>query len=302
MFQLLSVASIVLVAASTVSGLVVPRATPPPGYDTTRLESYNQYHTRYLALSCQTQHGTTFFDQCCHPLLATEQLSSLPAQCTPSDAASISASAAEPTSTVVPEEDPECTEDGETSTAEPTPTETPTEAPAAVAPSPTHKSHATTSDANPETTPAPAPETTPEATSTTTKTPKASPTPASSGGSGGGSSGGGQSFSDGVATFFLQNGQAGACGQVHADSDFIAAIDVARYGDTGVTSPLCGQQVFITNQNNGKSVTVTIADACPTCNNGDSIDLSVGAFTQIATEEEGEVPNRLTCSLSLLLH
>ena len=30
-------------------------------------------------------------------------------------------------------------------------------------------------------------------------------------------------------------------------------------------------------------------DECPTCDNGTSLDLSVGAFTQIATEEEGEV-------------
>ena len=71
----------------------------------------------------------------------------------------------------------------------------------------------------------------------------------------------------------------------------VSLADVARYGDTGVKSPLCGQQVQITNKTNGKTVTVTIADACPTCDNADSIDLSVGAFTQIATEEEGEVPS-----------
>ncbi|KZT42033.1 barwin-like endoglucanase [Sistotremastrum suecicum HHB10207 ss-3] len=94
----------------------------------------------------------------------------------------------------------------------------------------------------------------------------------------------------GVATFFYQNGVAGACGTVHQDSDFIAAIDQDRYGNSGNASPLCGKQVRITNTNNQKSVTVTIADDCPTCINSNSIDLSVGAFTQIATEEEGEVP------------
>jgi len=99
-----------------------------------------------------------------------------------------------------------------------------------------------------------------------------------------------RTFSGGVATFFYQNGVAGACGQVHSDSDYIAAIDQTRYGDSGAVSSLCGTQVIITNNNNGKTVTVTIADDCPTCDNENSIDLSLGAFTQIATEEEGEVP------------
>lgn len=38
-----------------------------------------------------------------------------------------------------------------------------------------------------------------------------------------------------------------------------------------------------------QSVVVTIADACPTCNNGNSIDLSVAAFKHIATLDEGLV-------------
>jgi len=67
-------------------------------------------------------------------------------------------------------------------------------------------------------------------------------------------------------------------------------MDQGRYGDSGAKSSLCGKQVKITNTNNGKTVTVTVADDCPTCLNDNSIDLSVGAFTQIATEEEGMVP------------
>ncbi|KAJ2993478.1 hypothetical protein NUW54_g7715 [Trametes sanguinea] len=63
-----------------------------------------------------------------------------------------------------------------------------------------------------------------------------------------------------------------------------------RYGDLGKESSLCGQQVKITNTKNGKSVTVTIADACPSCLDKNDIDLSEGAFTQIATIPEGEVP------------
>lgn len=100
----------------------------------------------------------------------------------------------------------------------------------------------------------------------------------------------GQTYSGGVATFYTQNNQAGACGNVHSDNDLICAMDQARYGDPGQVSPLCGKQVLIKNTNNGKTVNVTVADDCPTCENENSIDLSMGAFTQIATEEEGEVP------------
>jgi expansin (peptidoglycan-binding protein) len=96
--------------------------------------------------------------------------------------------------------------------------------------------------------------------------------------------------SGGFATFFYQNGNPGACGNYHSDYDLIAAIDIDRYGDTGSVSSLCGQTVQITNTNNGNSVTVVIADACPSCANSNSIDLSVGAFQAIASLSDGEVP------------
>ncbi|KAF5358001.1 hypothetical protein D9756_001519 [Leucocoprinus leucothites] len=97
-------------------------------------------------------------------------------------------------------------------------------------------------------------------------------------------------ISGGFATFYNQNGNAGACGQYHSDNDLIAAMDVDRYGNTSRKSSLCGKRVRIINTKNGKSVTVTVADACPTCDNGNSIDLSVAAFKRIATLDEGEVP------------
>ncbi|KAG1735268.1 uncharacterized protein EDB91DRAFT_1037187, partial [Suillus paluster] len=50
----------------------------------------------------------------------------------------------------------------------------------------------------------------------------------------------------------------------------------------GNSSPLCGKQVQITNLSNGKTVTVTVADDCPTCANSESIDLSVAAFEAIS--------------------
>jgi expansin (peptidoglycan-binding protein) len=93
------------------------------------------------------------------------------------------------------------------------------------------------------------------------------------------------------ATFFYQGGNAGACGTVHSDNDYICAIDQARYGDSGNASPLCGQQVKITNTDNGNTVTVTIADDCPTCDNSNSIDLSVAAFEALGSLSEGLLPS-----------
>jgi len=243
----------------------------------------------------------------------TQSLSDFPPECTPSPAKMSSASLVEPTATddgadletvtvtstsdaagatsgsddgddddedCDPEDDGDDDESTTTpppapaSTATPTPEEPKTSSVAAPPPPPPA----------PTTTPAPEP---PKPTPTPTPTPEApkpSPTPASSGGDAG-------SFNlGGFATFFFQNGNPGACGTVHSDSDFIAAIDQDRYGNSGNSSPLCGKQVQIINTNNGKTVTVTIADDCPTCTNGNSIDLSQGAFNQIATAEEGMVP------------
>lgn len=93
----------------------------------------------------------------------------------------------------------------------------------------------------------------------------------------------------GYATYFYQEGNAGACGTVHSDSDYICAMDQSRYGDSGNASPLCGQQVQITNQINGNTVVVTIADDCPTCQNSNSIDLSVAAFQALDSLDAGDI-------------
>ena len=62
------------------------------------------------------------------------------------------------------------------------------------------------------------------------------------------------------------------------------------YGNLNAKSTNCGRKIKLTNTNNGKSVSVTVADACPTCPDENDLDLSFAAFTSIATEEEGEVP------------
>ncbi|KAH0835568.1 RlpA-like double-psi beta-barrel-protein domain-containing protein-containing protein [Lanmaoa asiatica] len=113
-------------------------------------------------------------------------------------------------------------------------------------------------------------------------------------------------FTGGFATYYYQNGNAGACGHVNPDSALIGAMgmcsqlpslplsfsstDQARFGTSGSASPLCGKQVQITNTNNGQKVTITIADDCPTCDNANSIDLSVDAFQAISDLSAGCVP------------
>lgn len=71
----------------------------------------------------------------------------------------------------------------------------------------------------------------------------------------------------------------------------ILSSDGHRYGNLGRVSSTCGQRAKITNPANGKTVTVTFVDACPTCLNSNSIDLSVAAFKKIANTEQGLVPS-----------
>lgn len=133
-----------------------------------------------------------------------------------------------------------------------------------------------------------APET-PKTTATLTTSSKASPTVAAdltkvtSG-----------SYSGGFATYYYQGGNAGACGEKKQDGDLIAAIDFRRYGKTNAKSLLCGARLTVTNTKNGKSVNVIVKDACPTCENENSVDLSEAAFLAIATRDEGMVPIKVS--------
>jgi len=85
----------------------------------------------------------------------------------------------------------------------------------------------------------------------------------------------------GIATWYWQHETAGACGIVHQDQDLICALDSAIYNDKE-----CGRQIKI-SADNGKTVIVTVADECPTCENPNSIDLSRGAFEKIGSFTEG---------------
>ncbi|GAA5842484.1 hypothetical protein JCM9279_005399 [Rhodotorula babjevae] len=100
-----------------------------------------------------------------------------------------------------------------------------------------------------------------------------------------GGSSGGHVYSGGYATYYLQNSIAGNCGAVNPDSAYIVALPTATYAG----GSHCGQKVRLTRVETGKTITATVADSCPTCVNNSCLDLSVAAFTAIATEEEGMV-------------
>jgi len=269
MVRVFCIIPLALAAVSAVSGHVIRRHHPraPPNWETKILQDYKSYHERYLSWNCEKQHNTTFFDKCCHPLLKGESLSVLKnLGCEgPDDGCDDGESSVAPSSTP---------------STPPQPANSYTPSSASPSPSPKPESAAL---AKGDDTPSPSPS--PQPTSSTyTPPPKSSaPPPAQTGNSNSGN--GGEDHSGGVATFFYQNGVAGACGTVHQDTDFICAIDSALYNQN-----LCGKSVRITNTANGKTVVVTVADECPTCENADSIDLSRAAFASIADYSEGVAP------------
>jgi hypothetical protein len=312
MVLILSIASLALAAISVVSGRVVPRKTAPSKWDC-ELEPYDQYHHRYLSFDCQDHHGTQYFDQCCHPRLANETSLPFPSQCgcddddddtsSPSNSTQIT-----PTPTdVEPTSSPQPEQSSEPSSSTPTPSPTTSDDNGNDDNGSDDNSNNSGDNSQPSSsTPTPTPTPSPvsyssnpsdgngdnngsdnnsQPSSSTSSTP--TPTPTSSSDNSNGNS---DVHTGGEATFFYQDGNPGACGQVHSDSDFICAMDQDLFGTSGPSSPLCGKQVTITNTANGKTVTVTVADDCPTCSNANSIDLSKAAFDQIGSESDGVLP------------
>lgn len=74
-----------------------------------------------------------------------------------------------------------------------------------------------------------------------------------------------------------------ACGTMHSDSEYIAALNAPQFdpntpnGNPNQNS-LCNTSVYVVGPNG--SATVTIVDRCPGCSYGD-LDLSEAAFTAI---------------------
>lgn len=49
----------------------------------------------------------------------------------------------------------------------------------------------------------------------------------------------------------------------------------------------CGRTILVTRVDTGGSMTVTVADECPTCEGTGYVDFSVAAYTSLGTESEG---------------
>lgn len=302
-------------ALAAVAGFVaaapIEQRGPPAGWAYGYLEDYDTYHVRYLALKCHTKKNTDYFQDCCRPMLSTENLwDNRKEYCRPSKEAteyvvsSLSAKAAGHAATpAAPAAAPsasaseDCDDDDEAapaSHAAPAPSAAATTAAAEskAAPAAAPSSSSTTSSPAAEKYVAPAPS---SSSTTTTQAWTPAPTtqaPAPTTQAPAPQSNNNQQHSGGYATFFYQGGNAGACGKVHGDYDMIAAIDHEQWGDQSFStgSNTCGRWLTVCNSNNGKCVSVMIADVCPTCANGNSLDLSVGAFRAIASESEGMVP------------
>jgi len=225
----------------------------PNHYAEGYLESYDQYHTRYLSIGCSGKQGTTFFNDCCRPLLSSQTTADQPSYCPAGYDASASGSSAS----------------SQASSAAAPAYSAPVSAAAAVAVAPASSSAA----AAPSSAAAPA---------SSAAAPAASSAAPSTGGS---------THTGGFATYFYQNGNPGACGNWNSDSGLGVAIDGNGFWQNyGVQSDHCGKWVNIKNTKNGKTVKAQIWDVCPTCVNDNSLDLSVGAFNAIATPDEGMVP------------
>ncbi|KAF4634784.1 hypothetical protein G7Y89_g3303 [Cudoniella acicularis] len=92
-----------------------------------------------------------------------------------------------------------------------------------------------------------------------------------------------QARSNGLGTIYTQEGGTGSCGQAHADSDMIVAIATDYMSQGG----MCGRQIQITNVGSddgvggaGNTATATIADTCPSCDDG-HVDMSVGVWNAV---------------------
>jgi len=90
--------------------------------------------------------------------------------------------------------------------------------------------------------------------------------------------------------------QPGACGQIHTDSGFVAAVAHDVYdsypgaGANPNTNPICGKKIKVTYLVNGvnRVIVVKVVDRCADCP-GLNIDLSPVAFSVLADQSVGRL-------------
>lgn len=88
----------------------------------------------------------------------------------------------------------------------------------------------------------------------------------------------------GKSTFYFQNGNPGACGDVNLDEALICALQTKMYAK----GKHCGRKIQITRTSGkGGQIMVTVADECPSCEGDSYKDLSTGAYDKLGTRDEG---------------
>ncbi|TYJ51394.1 hypothetical protein B9479_008035 [Cryptococcus floricola] len=303
-FTKIALTALALASVATAAPIKNCARDKPSSYDEAYLESYDVYHTRYLALSCYTQHNTTFFDDCCHPLLTNETLADARlSYCNPNatqlaavnstDAASAATASATNSADL---EAASAYSDVSSSvwTASATETASSSAAPVADVAQISLSLSLGLSIGNDATPTSSSSEVEPTSSSSSSYVePTSASSTSTSSSSAASASSTSEVYTGGYATFYSQGSSAGECGDFHSDDDYVIAIDSNGWWsdyESNDSSPYCGKYITLTNSNNGKSVTAVVADVCPTCTTSNSLDLSVAAFNAIATEDDGMVP------------
>ncbi|KAF7300001.1 Barwin-like endoglucanase [Mycena kentingensis (nom. inval.)] len=105
-------------------------------------------------------------------------------------------------------------------------------------------------------------------------------------------------YTGGDLTWYNPSVGYGACGNLNADTDPVAALPIAFFsGYPGATTnpnlnPLCGRQIRITATPRGGlpvNITATIADACGGCAIMTSVDVAPVLFSQVTSLDVGRI-------------
>ncbi|ODN97474.1 hypothetical protein L198_04041 [Cryptococcus wingfieldii CBS 7118] len=302
-FTKIAFTALALASAATAAPIKNCARGKPSSYDEAYLESYDVYHTRYLALSCYTQHNTTFFDDCCHPLLTNETLADARlSYCNPNAtqlaAVNSTEAASAATASATNSADLEAAS-AYSDVSSSVWTASATETASSVAVADVAQISVSVSlglsignDATPTSSSFEV-EPTPSSSSSSYVEPTSASSTSTSSSSAASASSTSEVYTGGYATFYSQGSAAGECGDYHSDDDYVIAIDSNGWWsdyESNNSSPYCGRYITLTNTNNGMSVTAQVADVCPSCTTSNSLDLSVAAFNAIASEEDGMVP------------
>ncbi|RGP72401.1 barwin-like endoglucanase [Fusarium longipes] len=86
----------------------------------------------------------------------------------------------------------------------------------------------------------------------------------------------------GLASYYYQNERTGKCGKLYQDGDFVVALDNRRFDMS-----LCDKKIRVVSSYSKRVVDVTVVDSTDGGNDENWLDLSLAAFKQISSLENG---------------